>query len=289
MKDLLGIISWSFTCLHARFFPASPMPGQKPFNTWRQKQAGKPLNAGGMLIEIRGDWDAYKNWFGLAGWNTTNCCYRCQATSEDIRDPSLTAAWRSQRKTLWQHLQERNPCSPFLVSQFQTFVIDWLHCMDLGMAADFAGNLLFHALPCFPGRDIKQQCKVLHWHLQSWYRTNPGWPWWSGKRMPRASTLPQSSGLVLEKWDPWCHGSCNLLSALWTTTNLWKTWCWLLPSIWFPCINAWVEISIHLLKWPLTVESFCSCMWNWKRILLKDSGSSSQSSTWHRNCVSMIW
>ena len=178
MKDLLGIISWSFTCLHARFFLASPMPGQEPFNSWRQKQAGKPLNAGGMLIEIRGDWDAYKNWFGLAGWNTANCCYRCQATSEDIRDPSLSAAWRSQRKTLWQHLSECKFVSPLFSIPgvtLETFVIDWLHCMDLGMAADFAGNLLFHVLPCFPGRDIKQQCKVLHRHLQSWYRDNPGW------------------------------------------------------------------------------------------------------------------
>ena len=122
MKDLLGIISWSFTCLHARFFPASPMPGQEPFNAWRQKQAGKPLNAGGMLIEIRGDWDAYKNWFGLAGWSTTNCCYRCQATSADIRDPSLTAAWRSQRKTCGNTCRNANlchPCSPFLVSHWK--------------------------------------------------------------------------------------------------------------------------------------------------------------------------
>ena len=61
MKDLLGIISWSFTCLHTHFFPASPMPGQEPFTSWRKKQAGKPLNAGGTLIEIGGDWDAYKN------------------------------------------------------------------------------------------------------------------------------------------------------------------------------------------------------------------------------------
>ena len=66
MKDLLGIISWSFTCLHARFFPASPMPGQEPFSSWRQKQAGKPLNAGGMLIDIRGRLGCLQElvWFG---------------------------------------------------------------------------------------------------------------------------------------------------------------------------------------------------------------------------------
>ena len=91
-----------------------------------------------------------------------------QATSEDIRDPSLSAAWRSQRKTLWQHLQECKFVSPLFSIPgvtLETFVNDWLRCMDLGTAAGFAGNLLFHVLRCFPGRDIKQQCKVLH----------PGW------------------------------------------------------------------------------------------------------------------
>lgn len=69
----------------------------------------------------------------------------------------------------------------------ETFAIDWLHCMDLGMAADFAGNLLFHALPQFPGKDMKHQRKALHRHLQF------------ERRMPGASSLPPSSGLVLEK------------------------------------------------------------------------------------------
>lgn len=178
LADILGIIAWSFTCLHAGSFPSTPLPGQPAFAGWRLKQAGKPLHAGGMLVEVRGDWDAYKNWFGLAGWNTTNCCYRCQATSTDIRDPSLSAAWRSQRKTLWQHLQECNFVTPLFSIPgvtLETFVIDWLHCMDLGMSADFAGNLLYHVLPSFPGSSMKQQCQALHRHLQAWYRDNPGW------------------------------------------------------------------------------------------------------------------
>lgn len=55
-------------------------------------------------------------------------------------------------------------------------MIDWLHCMDLGVGADFAGNLLFHVLPLFPGSSMKQQRKALHRHLQAFYRDNPGWP-----------------------------------------------------------------------------------------------------------------
>lgn len=178
MADILHIIAWSFVCLHEGFFPASPLPGQDPFTGWRFKHRGQALHVGGMLLEIRGDWEAYKNFFGLAGWNDSNCCYRCQATSSDIRDPSLSAPWRSQRKTYWQHFEECKFVSPLFSVPgvtLATFVIDWLHCMDLGVGADFAGNLLFHVLPSFPGTSMKQQCQALHRHLQAWYRENPGW------------------------------------------------------------------------------------------------------------------
>ena len=157
MQDLLNIIAWSFTCLHAGFFPSTSLPGQDPFHGWRQKQCGKPLGAHGMLIEARGDWEAYKNFFGLAGWNDKNCCYRCQASLTDIRDPSLEASWRSQRKTLWRHFEEAKFISPLFSIpgvNLDTFVIDWLHCMDLGMGAEFAGNLLYHVLPKFPGNGM---------------------------------------------------------------------------------------------------------------------------------------
>ena len=134
MQDLLNIIAWSFTCLHAGFFPSTPLPGQDPFHGWRQKQCGKPLGAHGMLIEARGDWEAYKNFFGLAGWNDKTCCYRCQASSTNSRDPSLEASWMSQMKTLWRHLEEAKFISPLFSipgANLETFGIDWLHCMDL--------------------------------------------------------------------------------------------------------------------------------------------------------------
>ena len=129
-----------------------------------------------MLIEARGDWEAYKNFFGLAGWNDKTCCYRCQASSTNSRDPSLEASWMSQMKTLWLHLEEAKFISPLFSipgANLETFGIDWLHCMDLGMGADFAGNLLYHVLPKFPGNGMKQQCEALHRHLQAWCRKNP--------------------------------------------------------------------------------------------------------------------
>jgi hypothetical protein len=78
-------------------------------------------------------------------------------------------------KTLWRHFEEAKSISPLFSIpgvNFETFGIDWLHCMDLGMGADFAGNLLYHVLPKFPGNGMKQQFKALHRHLQAWYRKN---------------------------------------------------------------------------------------------------------------------
>ena len=97
----------------------------------------------------------------------------------------------------------------------ETFVIDWLHCMDLGMAADFAGNLLFHVLPCFPGRDIKQHCKVLHRHLQSWYRNNPGW---SNKLTSLTPLMIRKKNAKGQYTSPKLRASAGILGAMASAT-----------------------------------------------------------------------
>ena len=73
MADILHIIAWSFVCLHEGFFPASPLPGQDPFTGWGFKHRGQALHVGGMLLEIRGDWEAYKNFFGFFKITRTVC------------------------------------------------------------------------------------------------------------------------------------------------------------------------------------------------------------------------
>ena len=192
-----------------------------------------------------------------------------------------------------------HPCSPFLGVTLETFVIDWLRCMDLGMAADFAGNLLFHVLPCFPGRDIKQQCKVLHRHLQSLVQGQPRLVQQAHqfdslddqeKRNAKGQYTSQSSGLVLGEMRslvPMASATCSVHFGQQQTFGKHDAGCY--PAFGLHVSTLESSSVFTLWKWPLTVGSFCSCMWNWKRILLKDSGNSSRNSTWHRNCVSMIW
>ena len=142
MDDILEVVAWSFRCLLAGKFLLTGFRGEE-LQGKRVKQAGLPLGCFGLISEIQGDWETYKNGFGLAGWNTgDNCCYRCWATPQDIRDVSSTASWRSKRKTLWEH-----SCSRFQNSlpdiSLDTFVIDWLHCVDLGVASNEPSMLLY--------------------------------------------------------------------------------------------------------------------------------------------------
>ena len=242
--EIMEILAWSFKCLFSGHFPAQPLPHQELFNTWRSKRAGKPLGAYGLLVEIRGDWEAYKNVFGLAGWKDKYCCYRCWATPADIRDPSLTAAWRSQRKDLYSHfLHCKFICPLFSLPgvNLDTFVIDWLHCMDLGMAADFAGNLLYHILDKFPGASQKERCKAMHRHLQAWYRHNtysnkltsltPGMLRKESKKGGLSSPKLRASAGEMRSLVPWL---CSVASASLDTTDLLE--------------NAMLAASKHLLK-----------------------------------------
>jgi hypothetical protein len=50
------------------------------------------------------------------------------------------------------------------------FKIDWLHAVDLGIAADFAGNFLLHLVRHhMPGENMKVRCGALWQRLQAWY------------------------------------------------------------------------------------------------------------------------
>ena len=50
------------------------------------------------------------------------------------------------------------------------FKIDWLHAVDLGVAADFSGSLFTLCLKELPGRNQADQCKALRELMQEFYR-----------------------------------------------------------------------------------------------------------------------
>ena len=51
----------------------------------------------------------------------------------------------------------------------QQFRIDWLHCCDQGVAADFAGNFFKCVAKRIPGRNNKERTSALWVRLSAWY------------------------------------------------------------------------------------------------------------------------
>jgi len=49
------------------------------------------------------------------------------------------------------------------------FRVDWLHCADLGVSADFLGNLFCLFMTKLDGRSLKEKCRALWQKLQRWY------------------------------------------------------------------------------------------------------------------------
>lgn len=52
----------------------------------------------------------------------------------------------------------------------KVFRIDWLHCCDQGVAADFLGNLFKLLCDKLPGRSLKERCDELWTRLEAFYR-----------------------------------------------------------------------------------------------------------------------
>ena len=88
-SDCLEIVRWSFQLCVQGCFP-NGRHDNSPFlqyaDQYRRRRAGKPLGFHGCLVMVRGDWSAYKNTFGLPGWNeNAGCCWLCKCTPDEAR------------------------------------------------------------------------------------------------------------------------------------------------------------------------------------------------------------
>ena len=94
-------------------------------------------------------------------------------------DYSSDASWRTSRLNHFQ-LLERMLASARAVSpvftipwlQSSCFKIDWLHCVDLGVAADFIGNALRVVVTKFPGGNVSQRYDAMWKSIQEFYKQN---------------------------------------------------------------------------------------------------------------------
>ena len=178
LNAIFQVLAWSFRILAHGTFPAKDHEGLDFTHPWRKKHATNALKIFGLLSEIRGDWEMYKNVFNLKGWNDPNCCFRCFASKQDILQCDSNATWRQQRKTTFQHFEQccsnNVPVSALFSCpgvSLSSFQIDWLHAVDLGVCCDFLGNLMYHVLDKYPGTSQQQRCSAMFRHMQSFYRS----------------------------------------------------------------------------------------------------------------------
>ena len=180
--DILTVVAWSLGQLLAGVHPKTRHDGSpwSASDNWRAKLSSKPLGIHGLLVEIRGDWKFYKETFQFPGWNTkSGICWRCTCRPNSLREVSSAAHWRQERLNHWdligRMLENQVPLSPLMGAPYvnsSIFAIDWLHAVDLGVAADFLGGLfatLIHG--SLPGASLKARCAHLWSLIQEFYKT----------------------------------------------------------------------------------------------------------------------
>ena len=154
---ILEVLTWSLAMLAAKEWPSCRHDGTvwKPTDCWRSRKKGSlPIRA--VLSEVRGDWQMFKHVFRFPQHNElAGICFKCTAVPADVRRPGTNADWRKpeRRLTIWslvQRMLDRGlKPSPLLSApcvSVETFLIDWLHAVDLGVLCDFLGNLFFYVV-----------------------------------------------------------------------------------------------------------------------------------------------
>ena len=178
---IFEVLSWSFRMATLGQFPECRHDGSAWAKTDKQraKQHGDlPVTA--VLCQARGDWSFYKQVFGFPAWNAKHyMCWKCKASQDTMKDPSLNAPWRNERMlpnefVQWQRADRIRPCPLFSVPGFgpELVLIDWLHTADMGIAADVLGNILHESLAKFPGPNQDARLKALWLDMQRFYQAN---------------------------------------------------------------------------------------------------------------------
>jgi hypothetical protein len=179
--DIFSVIVWSLESMATGRYPQQRHDGQAwlPSDVARRKLSSSlhlPFRAA--LVEVRGDWKFYKEVFDFPAWNDkSGLCWLCTCKPDEMRDVSEQAAWRTSRCSHWQMIRRIRESgaavSPIFGAPWvetSIFKIDWLHAVDLGIAADFAGNFLLHLVRHhMPGENMKVRCGALWQRLQAWY------------------------------------------------------------------------------------------------------------------------
>ena len=182
LDDLMRVFSWSVNTLLSGMTPSVNWLDQPidstPYafaNGWR-----------GCLCQARGDWQWYCEAFRFPQWNSAaRMCFVCRASSTipgiEWHDFSDHPGWEG---TEWSHedyctyLRLAGYAIPVLFAlcigfRLECICIDHLHCVDLGVASIFSGNILWYystLRQAFGGANQAEQVANLANHLKSWYQ-----------------------------------------------------------------------------------------------------------------------
>ena len=179
---IFEVIAWSFKCFFAKQWPEQ----RHDASAWEAKDVTRskltgPMAAGAVLCQARGDWAFFKEVFNFPAWNCKDSmCWMCSANRDTMKDFSLTASWRSNRRgpnDLLVSLRNQGvkPCPMFGIPLFHPgcVLVDWLHTMDLGVTADMLGNFFHEMLSYMAGSSKKEKVKNLWVIMQRWYDAHP--------------------------------------------------------------------------------------------------------------------
>jgi hypothetical protein len=177
---VLQVFAWSMQQLALGFWPKSRHTGQAWASTDkdRAKRGGQELTYHAALLQGRGDWAFYNSVLDFPSWSNKHICWKCKASKGgafDYKEAGTEAAWRGQRLEGYAFLAEQRaagiiPSTIFSEPGFHVkhIMVDYLHTMDLGVAADCLGNLFLEILSLLPGTRADKVSNLWR-RMKQWY------------------------------------------------------------------------------------------------------------------------
>lgn len=135
--DIFTVSTWSMKCLLSGKYPTSRPDGSewKVSNGWRKKKNGLTLPFCGILLEVWGDWKAFKDIFRFPGWrDASGICWMCNCSVEDLRLTPFESKLKQpeNRFTHWGFLQKQLELNRSTSTLFSTpfletscFLVGW--------------------------------------------------------------------------------------------------------------------------------------------------------------------
>ena len=185
IKAMCEIIHWSLDSLAKGKFPEARHDGSPwlASDSNRKSVKGSTMPGKAVLLQIRSDWDWNQKVFGAPQWNELKgCCWLCAAKPDNWKALSQNMARHDQSldkaaflELLRERGKEMNPLFQLPNVSNDTMMPDWMHCVDEGVGAMAAGQVLKELLPFYPGSNQDERCANLWQHIQDLYQEK-GWP-----------------------------------------------------------------------------------------------------------------